>query len=126
MKYTTIIAAAEKLTDEELGYLITRLDDMLSARYYHQADQAPQPQEYQKEVIPASDSASGFILEEFSEYTQGHLYLMCLPNGDCFNYALFTVAEQGMEDIFILVDGKQDWQEQLAPKIEQFFRQAST
>ncbi|EAY28392.1 hypothetical protein [Microscilla marina] len=126
MKYTTIIAAAEKLTDEELGYLITRLDDMLSARYYHQADQAPQPQEYQKEVVQALDSSPGFILEDFSGYTQGHLYLMCLPNGDRFNYALFTVTESDMEDIFILVDGKQDWQEQLAPKIEQFFGQAST
>lgn len=118
---TQIMQSAERLTDEELEFVIMRLNDMLSAREYMRDTATPPSQEFQKEVILAANAEAGFILEEFTEYTQGHLYLFCQPNGNELYYILMTIDQGNILDIFMLKNGKQDWKEQLAPEIKRFF-----
>ena len=115
--------SAERLTDEELEFAITQLNDMLSLRYYERGNATPTTQSYQKEVKLTSNNEVGFILEDFTEYAQGHLYLFCEPNGNELYYVLLTIDQGNIIDVFILKNGKQDWQKQLAPHVHQFFNQ---
>lgn len=120
-----IMQSAKGLTDEELEFAIAQLNDMLSARYYEKDTATTPSQEFQKEVKLAPNTELGFILDDFTEYIQGHLYLFCQPNGDQLIYILMTIDQGNIIDIFILKDGKQDWQEQLAPHVKAFFSQGS-
>ncbi|EAY29912.1 hypothetical protein [Microscilla marina] len=123
MSYDKILTEADKLSSNELLWLIADLNHMQKVKEYDEV--RPKLQGHTKGVVLSEKNELGFILTDEPEYDEGKLQLMAEPYGDKMIYALYTLHGIEIKHLFTLTDGCFDWEKKLAPKIRLFFEKGA-